>query len=248
MKKAFLFSLFLLFGMISFAQSIDELMEKAETLEKEFKEAEALKVFQQVIDKDPKNILALARASYLSSREGFRKEGDEKIRLYKQAREYARQALAIDPNNVEANYAMGVAMGRIAEISPTKEKIEASKDVKKYAEKTLKLDRNHAGAWYLLGKWHAGVKDLGATKMLLIKMIYGGMPKASYETAVACFNKAINLRPDYILYYLDLAKTYRSMGRKEDARAVLNKIVNMKAITPDDPGYIREAKELLKKL
>ncbi len=248
MKKVLLFTLYMIFAMISFGQSTGELIQKAETLEKEFKEGEALKVFREVIAKDPDNIVALARASFLSSREGYRSEGDEKIRLYNQAREYAERALAIDPDDVEANYSMGVAMGRIAEISPTKEKIEASKDIKRYAEKTLKLDRNHAGAWHLLGKWHAGVKDLGATKMFMIKMIYGGMPKASYETAVACFNKAINLHPDYILYYLDLAKTYKSMGRKEDARTVLNKIVKMKAITPDDPGYISEAKELLEKL
>ncbi len=248
MKKWILFTLIFLPAIFIQAQSESELMQKAAQLEKEYKEGEALKVYQKVIEMDPKNVDALARASYLSSREGFRSEGDDKIRLYNQAREYAERALAIDSNHVDANYAMGVAMGRIAEISPTREKIEASKDIKKYAERTLRLDRNHAGAWHLLGKWHAGVKDLGATKMFMIKMIYGGMPKASYETAVASFNKAINLRSNYILYYLDLAKTYEAMGREDDARSVLEKIVKMKAITPDDPEYIREAREMLDKL
>lgn len=225
--------------------NVAELLLEAKNLRDAFKESEALVVYNKVLDKDANNLEALCGASFLTARIGFRTAEPEKSKMYAEAKSLADRALAVNPNDAEANYVEALAMGRIAEISPTKEKIEASKDVKKYSEKTISLDKTHAGAWHLLGKWHYGVKDLGITKMFMINLIYGGMPKASYESAIECYNKAINLRPDYILYYLDLAITYERVNKDDLAIAILTKAVALKPVTPDDPGYLKECKEML---
>lgn len=235
----------LLTTLLTTAQPVSSLLKEGARLTENYEEEKALKVYQQALEAEPDNLTALTEASFLSSKIGNRTEGDERDRLYRQAKDFAGQALAIDSNSAMANYAMGVAMGRIALISPTREKIEASKEVKRYAERSLRLDRSNARAWHLLGRWHMGVKDLGATKMLLIKMIYGGMPEASYESATSCYNKAINLRPDYILYYLDLAKAYQALDKTEDARAVLKKALKLEPQTPDDPRHLATSRQLL---
>ena len=246
--KSFCFLIFFA-PMVLFAQNdVASLLSQGAALEKQLKEPEALEKYKEVLKKDPNNLTALTSASFLSSKIGVRSSGDTKVKLYNDAREYGERAVKIAPNDAEANYVMGVAMGRIAEFSDTKQKIEYSKDVKKYAEAALEADKTHAGAWHLLGKWNHGVKDLGATKLLIIKTIYGGLPKASFETAIECYNKAIKYDSDYILYYLDLAKSYEKLGQKDYAKAVLKKAM---ALTPkyvDDPKYLAECRQMYSNL
>lgn len=235
-------------NMLPAQPTVEALLEKANELRDQFKEAKALDVYNQIIETDATNLEALCGAAFLSARLGFRATEPEKSTLYNASNDLADKALAVDAGDAEANYVKALAVGRIAEISPTKEKIEASKDVKKYSEQAIKLDKSHAGAWHLLGKWHYGVKDLGITKMLLINLIYGGMPKASYESAIECYNKAINLRPDYILYYLDLAIAYERARKDSLAIAILKKAIELPPVTPDDPGYLKDCKTMLEDL
>jgi tetratricopeptide (TPR) repeat protein len=250
MYKIILLSLFIVLNLLANAQdnNVEELLKKADALKEAFKEPEALAAYQEVLKIDPNAIEALINASFFSSRIGFRHEGDERIRYYDQGREYAERALAIDSTLADANFVMGVAMARKAQISPTKPKLEASKLIKYYCEKALKYNRKHEGAWHLLGIWNYEVKILGATKTFLINLIYGKMPKASYENAVDCFNKAINYKPEYILYYKDLAKALIKLKEYDKARNVINKALTMELITPDDPKYIAECEEMLAKL
>jgi tetratricopeptide (TPR) repeat protein len=252
MNKTVLLSLFFIsslsFSLYAQDGPVEEMLKKAEAFKDAFKEPEALKAYEEVLKIDPISTEALINASFLSSRAGFRIEGDERKIMYEQGRKYAERVLAIDSTLPDANFMMGVAMARMAQISPTKQKLEASKLIKVYCEKALKYNRKHEGAWHLLGIWNYEVKELGATKTFLINLIYGKMPKASYENAVDCFNKAINYKPEYILYYKDLAKALIKLKKYDQARNVINKTLSMEQITLDDPKYVAECKEMLAKL
>ena len=59
---------------------------------------------------------------------------------------------------------------------------------------------------------------LGRQAKNAILLIYGGMPEASNEMAVKCFQHAISLE-DYPPHHVELGKVYLTMGKKEEARA-----------------------------
>lgn len=229
------------------AQSTTEVLLEANALFNQHKEAAALAKYMQVLGHDSNNLEALVTASFLSGREGFRLEDGDKRKepLYRQGMEFAERAYRIAPDSADVNYVMGVATGRMIELLPVKQKVEASRDVKKYAERAIQLNRKHYGAWHLLGLWHYGVKDLSGTKLFLISLIYGGMPRASYESAIDCFRKAIQYEGEYIVYRLDLAKSYLKLGRKEDARVVLEEALQMPPLIEEDPANLAKCRELL---
>jgi len=195
----------LLTAVSSPSQTVHELLKEATQLKNAHHEAEALVKYNKVLEIELNNIYALCGASFMNVRIGRRQSGETHQRPYfETANSLADRALTGAATFADANYVKAAAMGSIGLISPTREKIEASKEVKKYSELALQYDKEHARAWNTLGRWNYEVKQLGLTKMILIKALYGGLPKASYEAAVECFQKAIKYKPGYILYYLDL--------------------------------------------
>ncbi|MCH8317029.1 MAG: tetratricopeptide repeat protein, partial [Bacteroidetes bacterium] len=77
-------------------------------------------------------------------------------------------------------------------------------------------------------------------------LLFGGVPEgASFEKAIKHYKTAIQIRPDYILYYYDLAVTYEEIDEDQKAIASLEKAIKLRPITPDDPGRLKNCRELL---
>ncbi|HEU4555020.1 MAG TPA: hypothetical protein VFS25_19370 [Chitinophaga sp.] len=232
-----------------YAQSVDELLEQAKTLEKQMKEADALAKYKEVLKAQPQQVAALIGASELSSREGNRqKEKEDKARYFNEAREYAVEALKIAPNNADANYAMSVALGRLALISGAKEKVAASRDVKKYAELAIKFNPNFGQAYHVLGKWNYEVANLSFLERNAAKALFGGLPDGSMEQAIANYEKCRKLAPGFILNYYELARAYNKTDQQTLAMDVLRKAITLRPVTQDDPGIKAECKKMLEEM
>ena len=142
---------------------------------------------------------------------------------------------------------MGVALGRIALISSSKEKVKLSKQIKELGDKCIQLNPNHAGGYHLLGKWNYEVWNLNFVEKAAVNMLFGGLPAADIKKSVTYLNKAIELRPDYLLYKLDLAKSLYDAEKKSEAIALLKIITDSKPSLQDDASVINEAKLLINK-
>lgn len=241
------FLLLMLISMTASAQLMTGELTQARKLEKQGKEKEALNKFQEVLEISPNNYEALWQTSFLYSRIGNRKEDhDTKVEYFNKAKEYAKRALEVDSSDPESNYVMSVAMGRMALIVGARERVKASKDIRKYAKRALEYNPEHAGAWHVLGLWHYKVANLNFAERAAANMLFGGAPEgASEEKSIESFQKAIQYDPDFMLYYYDLADTYSKMGKNDSAKKYYRKVVDMKSVTPDDPGMKKDAREFL---
>jgi tetratricopeptide (TPR) repeat protein len=74
------------------------------------------------------------------------------------------------------------------------------------------------------------------------------VPPASNEEAVTFFKRAIEIDPNHIEHYLELARTYEFMDKKELMREPLEKLLELPNVEEDDQKYKNEAGEMLKKL
>lgn len=254
MKKVLFLTLWLLAGVMlhgAWAQeTVDQLKSRADSLYTHYQEQQALEVYKQVLDKSPRDYTALWRTSFLMARIGNRQDSkDAKKEYFNKAKAYAGQALDVDSTDAGSNFAMAVAMGRMALISGARDRVAASRDIKNFAERALKYDPDHAGALHVLGRWHLKVANLNFAERMAANVLFGGVPKgASEEKAVEYLERAVSLKPDFILYRYDLARAYDETGQEQKAIATLNKALTLSPRTPDDPGLLQECREMLKDL
>jgi len=223
------------FSNLVFAQPQAELMLQAKTLINSLNETDAYPILVKAVKANNTNLEALSMAAFYADKEGNRQTNKTKRDdFYKASKIFAEAALKQYPNEAEANYVMGVALGRIALISSSKDKVKLSKEIKQYGEKCIQLNPNHAGGYHLLGKWHYEVYNLNFAEKAAVNMLFGGLPGADINKSCQLLQKAIQIKPNYMLYYLDAAKAYHSAKNDKEAIALLNKMMTLKPSTQDD--------------
>lgn len=124
MKQFVLILLFFNLTINSFAQSVDELLKEAQSLEYKLQEPEALEKYKSVLLVDANNMKALIKTTELSIAIGARQTDKKNKSLYYQsAMSFAERALAIDSNNADANYITALVFSKLNDIE---------KKIKKY--------------------------------------------------------------------------------------------------------------------
>jgi hypothetical protein len=97
------------------------------------------------------------------------------------------------------------------------------------------------------GRWNREVSDLNFFERAIVKTVYGGLPKSSFEHAVEDFKAAIELE-DVRFHHLELAKTYLKMDREADAREQLNLVLELPQKEYFGDRHLEEAKALLEEM
>ena len=161
---------------------------------------------------------------------------------------YARRAVELEPDNALNVLSLAVCHGKIAVYSDTRSKIRYSRLVKQEAERAVALDPNLDWAHHVLGRWHHEVAELGFTKRFLVKLIYGGLPDASRETAIAHLERAVALAPERVPHHVELGFAYLSAGRKDDARRSFERGLALPSRERYDEPAKTRAREALNKL
>jgi tetratricopeptide (TPR) repeat protein len=249
MKHFFIFLISVFFINLLQGQDVGYLIKEGEQLEKEKKDADALKKYQEALQLAPNDIKALYKCSELSGTIGNRQpDKNSKLEYYNAAKLYAETALKLNADDPDANFAMAMALSRISQVTSGKEKIQDVKDIKTYAEHALEQDSGHYKSLYLMGKWNMEVSSLNIAEKAALKVVYGGLPSASVGAAIAYYERCRKSNPNFILNYLDLAKAYKADGHSDKAIDILNRMLKLPPKTADDNDYKAEGKKLLESL
>ena len=120
---------------------------------------------------------------------------DEKARekIYRKAYTTAILSVKAGPNVSNEYLWLANAAGRLALVADVKERIALSKVVKDNAERAIALDARNGAAYMTLGAWHFYVADLSWVQKNAAKVLYGGLPPASYEKGIELLTKALVL-------------------------------------------------------
>ena len=228
---------------------MEELIQKGDVFYVKLQPADALKYYLPAEKLEPKNAPLLVRISrqyrHLMSEAA---KTEEKLSLGKTALEYAKRALAISPDSAETHLALAISYGKVTPLLSNKEQFVNSPLIKTAAEKAIALDPANDLAWQVLGRWYLAVADISGFKRAMAKMAYGSLPTAKYEDAVRCFEKAILLKPDRLMHHIELGRTYKQMGRNDDARKCINTGLVLPNTEKDDPETKEIGRQILQKL
>lgn len=217
--------------------------------EKKFDNYKALEKYLEAYNINPQDYNVLWKLSkvYVDIGEHLptrtKEEKQKQLEMYEKAREYAELAIKVNPNGSMGYTRRAIALGRIALFKGVWESIDLVKKVKEDCEKAIQLDPNNSVAYYVLGRTHAKLCE--KPKLFRAPL---GLGWANYDDAIKNFEKAISLRPTFIMYRLDAAKAYIEIKNYKKAKEHLTKIAELPTEDEDDPQFRQEAKELLEKI
>lgn len=225
------------------------LLEKAQELLKDYKDTEALQVYEQVLAISPQNFEALCKASFLHNRMGDRYQDEtQKTEHFEKAKTYAMQAYGLRPHDAEANYVMAMSVGNLAMVSGPRKRLEGINQAKIFVDEALKSNSEHSGAWHLLGRWHFKMANLNLAEVTAAKIIFGGVTEeASNLKAIEAIQKAIQYNPENLRYYYDLATIYKELDKSAAYISTLEQALALQVTTSEDLEVARRCKMLLAK-
>jgi tetratricopeptide (TPR) repeat protein len=219
------------------AQNTSTLIQQAEQLERQLKEADASNLYQAVLLQDPRNVQALCKLAELQSILGEKATDKKTKQLYfETSYSFAKRAWLADSNRVESNYVMAMASGKMTDFeSDNKKVVGYVRDIKDYAERAIKINPNYGKAQYVLGKWHYEMYILSGFKKAAVKLMYGGLPSGDPDIAIACMEKCRTLEPYFVSNYLDLGRAYKEVRKPTQAIDILTKLQKLPNRNSADP-------------
>jgi tetratricopeptide (TPR) repeat protein len=233
----------------SAAESADHLIDKAKVFDRKFQASEALPLYlaaEKIEPKNPDLLVRIARQYRYLMTDAI--DTKEKLRLGHLALDYSTRAAECGPKDCDAQLATAITLGKMLPYLPTKEQVSASPKIKESVDKALAIDPRSDNAWHILGRWNRVLAEISGAKRLLAGMIYGDLPKGSFEDAEHAMKKAIAINPNRLMHYIELGRIYALMGRKDEAREMINKGLGMTDAEKDDPETKERGRETLAKL
>ncbi|QTN32830.1 hypothetical protein HZ994_10980 [Akkermansiaceae bacterium] len=246
--KSGIIATLLLSSALAFSQSASEWKKKGDALEAAGKTKDALAAYQEAEKKSPNDADILVKIA--------KQYGDLMPSLGKAAAKdaaesslaYSRRAVKVAPNSSDPHLAVALSLGKLTPYMGNKAKIEASREMKSEAELALKLNPKSDYAHHMLGRWHQEMAGIGGGTRLLAKVVYGGVPKGSYQEALDHFAKARAINGKRLIHQLEYGRTLAMMGREADAKKEINRGLAMQNREADDADSKARARETLGKL
>ena len=256
MKISTLFLTILFYVVLShnlFAQAFEELIQEGDKYNTEFQHQKSLEAYKKADKLNPANWDVLWRISRAlvdianKMPESSDKQKEEKFNKYKESFTYADSAVKLASDQSVTYLRRAIVNGRIALFEGVFSAIGTVGDVKEDCERAIQLNNGgnyvQALSHYVLGRTHAKVCEKSYLLRLPLGLGWGDM-----EVAIREFQNAIKLKPNYRMFYLDLAKAYIEEDEYELAKENLLKVENAPFVLEDDEEYLKEAKQLLKEV
>jgi tetratricopeptide (TPR) repeat protein len=233
-----------------FAQTVEELIQQGDKYNTEFNHQKSLEAYQQADKLQPGNWEILWRISRAmvdianKMPENTDEQKDAKFNKYKKSFVYADSAVKLAPDQSVTYLRRAIVNGRIALFEGVFSAIGTVDDVKDDCERSIELDNGgnyvQALSHYVLGRTHAKVCEKSYLLRLPIGLGWGDM-----EVAIREFQIAIKLKPNYRMFYLELAKAYIEEDEYELAKENLLMVEKSPVNLEDDEKYLEEAKKLI---
>ena len=244
------FALFIGFGLFTDsagAEDFSNLIKKADALDAQERTLDAIAVLKQaekITPNDPQVLIKLSQE--YSDAIDVAKEQSQKSAYASLCLEYAKKAVHAAPANSDAHTCLSIAYGKMTDLVDNKTKMQYSTVVKSEAEKAVELNPQNDVALLILARWNFDMATLNPFLRAIAQTLYGEMPPASKEQAVAYFRKAIDASPDRIMNHAEYANALEAMGKTQEARAEWLKVTQLKPTDSEDRRYIAEAQKKLK--
>ncbi|MBF9220289.1 tetratricopeptide repeat protein [Hymenobacter ruricola] len=220
---------------------------QAASLANQFKDSEALAVYQEILNLAPTHYLSLWQAAVLSVRIGNRYSDEtRKAAYFDAARQYADRALLLRPEGGESNYAAALALFSQATLYSAGARLAAFRDLRSHVYLATERRPDLPETWQLLGRWQYRVAHYNLLERLYSKLVLGGVPEGGdSRDAMENLEKAHKMAPQNLQFCYDLARMCQYQGRRRRAIEVLLEAEKISPITSDELVISRLCRKML---
>ncbi len=216
---------------------VDPRISEAHDLYIDHQVVESLQLFEDVVDEYPEMYEALWGAARSAIVQGLLSPGRViQNQWYKTGESYARRATEVEPETLEGLYWLLTAKGLRASQTGAREASALGGEVYDLAHKVLEMDSLHAGAHHALGLLNYRVRKLSFFERWVARTFLGAdvMNLTTWEDAERYLTRAVELRPEYILFHLDLGHMYLNRKRMVEARIQFERALELPLLEPPD--------------
>jgi tetratricopeptide (TPR) repeat protein len=160
----------------------------------------------------------------------------------------SRRAVRAGPSISRAHTTLAASLGKLALFRGGKQKVELAREVGREARRAAELDPGDFAPFTVLGVLERELATLNPFLRGFAGALFGGVPDASLERSAALLERATRLGPGFVAPHLELARTYEEMDREAEARAELEKALDLQAREQLDRVLQSRARELLREL
>ena len=224
---------------------------EADDLYWEYRVTESLVLLEDVLDVEPDIYDALWSAARSAVAQGLLSRGNEiQNQWYRIGESYARRATEVEPESLDGLYWLLTAKGLRAAQTGGREAAALGGEVYDLAHTVLEKDSLHAGALHALGVLNYRIRRLSGVQRFVAQNFMGGhiIGLTSWEDAERYLKRAVELRPEYILFRLDLGKLYLHRGPDEEARRQLERALELPELEPPDWRFQANAERRLEEV
>ncbi|MDA0987459.1 MAG: hypothetical protein O3A55_07680 [Bacteroidetes bacterium] len=242
MNKIILTLIFLFQSILS--QSINELIslgEEASTIK--FNNQLALQYFEKANNLEKNNYEVLWRLARTYLDIGEHSEESKQLSIYEKSLSFSELAIKANPQGSMGYMRRAAAVGKVALFKGVWESLDLVGKIKSDLEKSIQLDKANPGAYYILARTHAKLCE--KPKFIRIPL---GIGWANMSESISKYEKALQLRPNFIMYNLDAAKAYIEIDEYHKAKILLHKIPTLQKEDEDDEAFKNEAESILNKI
>jgi tetratricopeptide (TPR) repeat protein len=209
----------------------EEVLRKAMDAEHSFDSRTALTLYLDANRIQPGDPVVLQKiARQYSDLAEYCRDPEEKRRMLETALGYAQGAVRLEPRNAVNVLSLAICHGKLAACSDVRQKIAYSRMVRDEAEQALALDPGYSWAHHVLGCWHYEVASLNAADRFVARLLYGGLPPASFTEAIQLLKRSVDLDPADPAHHIELGFAYRAAGLEKEARLEFTKGLGMPCI------------------
>jgi tetratricopeptide (TPR) repeat protein len=233
-----------------FSQTVDQLIDEVDNHYKQFNNEKALEVLKKAEKAEPGNFEVIWRMSRTlvdiaeKMPTSTSQQEDAQLATYQKALEYAEKAVKANSGSSIGYLRKAIANGKIALFKGVFSVAGVVNSVRADVEKAIQL--NNGGnfiqgvAHYVLARTHAKTSEKWKPARSVL-----GLGWADNEVAISEYKKAIQLYPNYIMFYVDYANSLIREDDYKSAREMLNKALKIQIAHQDDEKRLAEAKKTL---
>jgi tetratricopeptide (TPR) repeat protein len=169
----------------------------------------------------------------------------EQKALVVEAETIARRAVQLEPAGSKGHDYLAIALGKLALYEGGKRKVELAREVKSEAERALQLDPDDDLALHVRALWNREMVSLGWALRSFAQLLWGKLPPASLDAALADLRRAATLRPEVIPHHVELGVTLAAARRWAAAADELEKALVLPTGWVTDDFYRAKARAAL---
>ncbi|XP_029553909.1 regulator of microtubule dynamics protein 2 isoform X2 [Salmo trutta] len=159
------------------------------------------------------------------------------------------EAVKLNPMCAESHQWYAIMCGIMTEYETVQNRIKNGYIFKDHLDKAIELKPQDPMSYYLLGRWCYAVAQLSWIERKVAATLFGEPPSATVQDGLKNFLKVEEISPKYSkLNYVFLAKCYRDLGQKSQARKMCDAATSMETISKEDEEAQKELDTLFSAL